>query len=85
MMYTQISPATDWYFKHENAPNDKRPCTVYQLTSWALTDEGEVIGLVAIRDPKSQRAKLVPPPPLPGDYLHRDQLTDEELECAKSV
>lgn len=83
MKYSQISPATGWYFRHENAAHDQRPCTIYQIASWALTDEGEVVGLVAVRDPETKRAKLVTPPPLVGDYLHREQLTDEELELTK--
>ena len=29
------------------------------------------------------RPKLVTPPPVPGDYLHKEQLTDDEKEWAK--
>lgn len=83
MKYMQITPATNWYFRHENSPHDERSHTVYQIASWALTEEGEVVGLVAVRDPKTNRAKLVTPPPLAGDYLHRDQLSEAELEYAK--
>lgn len=83
MKYTQIIPATNWYFRHENSPHDKRPCTVYQIASWALTEEGEVVGLVAVKDPETKRAKLVTPPPVAGDYLHREQLSDAELEYAR--
>ncbi|MGO2241119.1 MAG: hypothetical protein ACTH5D_05110 [Halomonas sp.] len=83
MSYAQISPATNWYFRHENSPHDERPCTVYQVAAWALTEEGEVVGLVTVRDPETKRAKLVTPPPLPGDYLHQDQLSAEESEYAK--
>ncbi len=82
MNFKQISTATNWYFRHENSKHDVRACTVYQIAAWALTEKGEVVGLVTIRDPETQRAKLVPPPPLAGDYLHRDQLTNEELEYA---
>lgn len=83
MSYAQISPATDWYFKHDNSQNDKRPSTVYQIAAWAITEDGEVVGLVPVRDPETKRAKLVTPPPLPGDYLHKEQLTEDEIEYAK--
>lgn len=83
MSYVQISPATDWYFRHDNTPHDERPCTVYQIAAWALTEEGKIVGLVSVRDPDTQRAKLVTPPPLPGDYLHREQLSADEIEYAK--
>lgn len=83
MGYVQISPATNWYFRHDNSPHGERPCTVYQIAAWALTEEGEVVGLVAVRDPETKRAKLVAPPPLPGDYLHQEQLSAEELKYAK--
>ncbi|HCQ2868174.1 TPA: methionyl-tRNA formyltransferase, partial [Escherichia coli] len=43
---------------------------------------GEVVGLVTVRDDNG-RPKLVTPPPVPGDYLHKEQLTDDEKEWAK--
>lgn len=82
MGYAQISPATNWYFRHDNSPHDERPCTVYQIAVWALTEEGEVVGLVTVRDPETRQATLVTPPPLSGDYLHQDQLSAEEIEYA---
>ncbi|EJC7467077.1 methionyl-tRNA formyltransferase, partial [Salmonella enterica] len=49
---------------------------------WALKENGEVVGLVTVRDDNG-RPKLVTPPPVPGDYLHKEQLTDDEKEWAK--
>ncbi|MDF8708032.1 hypothetical protein OU658_01110 [Escherichia coli] len=42
----------------------------------------QVVGLVTVRDDNG-RPKLVTPPPVPGDYLHKEQLTDDEKEWAK--
>ncbi len=57
-----------------------------QYTNWLhgrLKKNGEVVGLVTVRDDNG-RPKLVTPPPLsPGDYLHKEQLTDDEKEWAK--
>ncbi|HBN7237763.1 TPA: methionyl-tRNA formyltransferase, partial [Escherichia coli] len=49
---------------------------------WALKENGEVVGLVTVRDDNG-RSKLVTPPPVPGDYLHKEQLTDDEKEWEK--
>ncbi|VXD06837.1 Methionyl-tRNA formyltransferase [Enterobacterales bacterium 8AC] len=82
MNYKQIIPATDWYFRHFTEQKDY-PIVVYPLAAWALNEEGKVVGLVAVYDPAEVKAKLVTPPPLKGNYLHRDQLTEEELAASK--
>lgn len=81
--YKQIIPATDWYFRHDNVPGVAGKSTVYQLAAWALKENGDIVGLVTVRDPKSGQPKLVTPPPVVGDYLHKEQLTDEEMVAAK--
>lgn len=80
--YKQIIPATDWYFRHDNVSGVAGKSTVYQLAAWALKENGEVVGLVTVRDDNG-RPKLVTPPPVSGDYLHKEQLTDDEKEWAK--
>lgn len=65
--YKQIIPATDWYFRHDNVSGVAGKSTVYQLAAWALKENGEVVGLVTVRDDNG-RPKLVTPPPVPGDY-----------------
>ena len=74
--YKQIIPATDWYFRHDNVSGVAGKSTVYQLAAWALKENGEVVGLVTVRDDNG-RPKLVTPPPVPGDYLHKEQLTED--------
>ncbi len=81
--YKQIIPATDWYFRHDNGPGEKVGATLYQLAAWALKEDGEIVGLVTVRGIENGHPKLVTPPPVAGDYLHKEQLTDEEKEWAK--
>ncbi|WP_394745546.1 methionyl-tRNA formyltransferase [Shigella flexneri] len=80
--YKQIIPAIDWYFRHDNVSGVTGKSTLYQLAAWALKENGEVVGLVTVRDDNG-RSKLVTPPPVPGDYLHKEQLTDDEKEWEK--
>ena len=70
-MYTQIMPAVDWYFKHD--------ATVWNVAAFALTDAGEVIGLIGAG--KDGMLKAVPVR-TQGVYLHRRQLTGDEVESA---
>ncbi len=81
--YKQIMPSTDWYFRHDNVEGSLTKSTVYQLAAWALTNDGEIVGLVTVREPKTGRPMLVTPPPVVGDYLHKEQLNDDELLAAK--
>jgi hypothetical protein len=71
MKIVQIMPATDWYFKHDS--------TVWHLAAFSLTDDGETIGLVGA----GSDGKLKPVPvKTNGVYLHRRQLTEEEIAAA---
>lgn len=70
--YLQITPATDWFFVFNRGTAS---VTVFHVAAWALTDAGNVIGLIG--SVKGER--LVEPPGVrDGIYLHRDQLTDAE-------
>lgn len=81
--YKQIMPSTDWYFRHDNVEGCSTKSTVYQLAAWALTHEGDIVGLVTVRDIETGRPKLVTPPPVAGDYLHREQLEVDEVLASK--
>lgn len=81
--YKQIMPSTDWYFRHDNVEGSSTKSTVYQLAAWALTHEGDIVGLVTVRDIETGRPKLVTPPPVAGDYLHREQLEADEVLASK--
>lgn len=69
--FTQIMPATDWYFAHDD--------TVWCVAAFALTRDGDVIGLVGA----GEDGKLVSVPTrVGGRYLERRQLTDAEVAAA---
>jgi hypothetical protein len=86
MKYISIIPAIDWFFVHKNS--GVRPkYFVNHLAAWALTDEGESVGLLPASDPvlKGQTsAKLVEPPPIKGEYIHKDRLTADMQACLQT-
>lgn len=84
MAYTSIASATDWYFIHKDT-HDKP--VVYQVAAWGLTKEGKVIGLVSAFPSREGEGapQLNSVPPVPGRYLHRDQLTQEEFDASKKL
>jgi len=87
MKYTSMIPANDWFFVHENGAGGRTRFTVHHLAAWAMTAEGRTVGLLPVSDPKVENgtsAKLVEPPPIPGQYVHRDQLTKPMLEALAS-
>ncbi|HVI88136.1 MAG TPA: hypothetical protein VM659_07535 [Dongiaceae bacterium] len=79
-MHTQIIPAHDWFFVHSDV-REGNPPAVWHLAAWGLRENGQVEGLVGAggRDAGAGvTAKLTPIPPVPGQYLHRDQLNEAE-------
>lgn len=71
MRIIQIMPAEDWYFKHD--------ATVWNVAAFGLTDEGETIGLIGA----GNDGTLKPVPARTnGVYLHRRQLTEDEIHAA---
>ena len=76
MNYKSITSATGWYFRDDMAK------VVWQLAVWAMTESGEIIGLIALKNTDGS-PKLVCIPSAAGRYLHRDQLTEEEFEVSK--
>ena len=81
-MFKVIVPATDWYFVHESTmPGEPR--NVWPLAVWALKESGEVIGLVgAFGHHQATQTNSAPTlasiPPVPGEYVHWNQLTEAE-------
>ncbi|RMV89210.1 hypothetical protein ALP02_200174 [Pseudomonas coronafaciens pv. garcae] len=87
MTYTQITPTQDWFFRHDGVkPTD--PPILYQVAAWALKSpdaQGQtaVVGLIAPIFPGEGGRKLHEPPPVEGYYIHREQLTELELQSLK--
>ncbi|WP_321948291.1 hypothetical protein [Paraburkholderia sp. J10-1] len=81
-MYKTITPATNWFFVHKGVPASAPP-VVWHLAAWGQKENGEVIGLIGafgpdqVKDGKTPH--LVSVPPVPGAYLHRDQLSSDEV------
>jgi hypothetical protein len=87
MKYISMVPANDWFFVHPNDASSKKNYTVHHLAVWALTGEGNVVGLLPVVDSAvtgSTTAKLVPPPPIRGEYVHRQNLSAAMLEALTS-
>lgn len=73
--YIQIIPSIDWYFRHK----DDEGTIVYPLAAWALTNDGEMVGLVAVRDPNTGYP-ILKRPQIVGDFLNKEQIADEKNE-----
>lgn len=71
MKIIQIMPAVDWYFKHD--------ATVWHIAAFGLTDDSQTIGLIGA----GNDGTLKPVPVMTkGCYLHRFQLTEDEIQAA---
>lgn len=79
MAYKQLVPANDWYYVFYDV-NDKP--IVQQIAVWAETDDGSIIGLIAIYDGLKKQPRLTCTPPIEGYYLHKEQLSEDELIAA---
>ncbi|MGP8473899.1 hypothetical protein [Burkholderia sp. PR2] len=81
-MYKTIIPATDWFFVHEG---HQEP-VVWPLAAWGLKETGETVGLIGAFGREQGRNNETPSlsavAAVPGRYLHRTQLTQQELELA---
>ncbi|MCS3459119.1 hypothetical protein [Aeromonas sp. BIGb0445] len=77
--YKQIMPADGWHFRHETAQQNG-DFVMYRLAAWALTHDGNVIGLVAANFQDQQPQRLFSVPPVPGVYKHADELTKYEKQ-----
>lgn len=76
-MSKTIIPATDWFFLDESG--DK--LFLWPLAAWALNEAGQTIGLVAATEKASDgSAVLSPVAPVQGRYLHRLQLSSQEIK-----
>lgn len=77
MSYKQLTPAKDWYFVSYD--NQDQPIA-QRIAVWAECEDGSIVGLIPFYNPTKEEAVLIGVPRGGGCYLHKEQLTDAELE-----
>ncbi len=54
------------------------------MAAWAITEAGEVIGMIPVSDgvAADNVARLVAPPPIKGTYVPAERLTEQQKAAA---
>ncbi|WP_301255418.1 hypothetical protein [Eleftheria terrae] len=80
--FSSLSPCSDWFYA---AKGTRDECIVFRIAAWALTEEGEAVGLVSASSATTSAnvSCLVAPPPIGGRYLHVSQLDEEQRNAAR--
>ncbi|HGJ7737673.1 TPA: hypothetical protein ACJXY4_005635 [Pseudomonas aeruginosa] len=87
MQYTNIVPAQDWFFCHD-APTPGQPEIIYPVAVWASYEKNAedgngtdtvVVGLIAPDFGNDGSRRLHTPPPVKGRYVHRSELSENDL------
>jgi len=54
------------------------------VAAWAITEAGEVIGMIPVSDgvAADNVARLVAPPPIKGTYVPAERLTEQQKAAA---
>jgi len=83
-MIKSIAPSSGWYYVAKGVQNEE---IVFHVASWALTENNEVVGMIAAANAttKDDMARLVMPPPIKGTYLHEDQLSEKQREVVRRL
>lgn len=83
MSYKTLVPAQDWVcVVFPVAPRNE--LVVWRVAVWALTEEGEVVGLISVPgggeddEVMGKTCGLIPPPPLRSVYKHISELDKNE-------
>ena len=73
-MYTSIAACDNWFYTAKGAHDEE---IVFAVAAWALTDSGEIIGLIGQTGAvtKEHVARLTSPPPIKGSYVSGERLT----------
>ncbi|MBB4727929.1 hypothetical protein [Xanthomonas arboricola] len=77
-------PAEGWYMTHPNQ-GGSHPRTFYRVAMWRIDPNGAVVGLISLRlgpglyDQEPVRLHE-PPRSTDGQYVHWDDLTDEDRD-----
>lgn len=83
-MYSTILPCDGWFYANKGLQGEDQ---VFPVAVWALTDEGEVVGLIAVNDSMARDGKrqLIAPAPIDGAYLTADQLSPSQRAALSSA
>jgi hypothetical protein len=81
MKIQSISPCAGWYWAAKGSRGED---IVFNVAAWALTEAGEVIGMIPVTDgvTKDNVARLVAPPPIKGTYIPTERLTEQQKATA---
>jgi hypothetical protein len=81
MKIQSIAPCTGWYY---TAKGSRQEDIVFNVAAWALTDAGDVIGMIPVSDAATgdNVARLVAPPPIKGTYVPAERLTEQQKAAA---
>lgn len=83
MGYKSVVAALDWVFVVLPVPPGNE-LIVWRIAAWALSEQGDVVGLVSVRgggqgdEVMGKTCRLVAPPPLRGIYKHISELDQDE-------
>ncbi len=80
--FKNIIPAQDWFFYYINAPSESKYAFL-RVAVWAMNDEGETVGLVAVQKGIHEPKTLEVPPPLKGGYIHWADMNEEQQLLVK--
>ncbi|WP_155740636.1 hypothetical protein [Pseudomonas fluorescens] len=85
MKITQLIPCSDWYYAEQD---DNSEWSVTPVAAWALTSEGESVGMIPVSGTRNNSAfpkypHLEPAPPCGGRFVHETKLTDKQRSAAK--
>ncbi|KAA0073152.1 hypothetical protein CIW54_27945 (plasmid) [Paraburkholderia sp. T12-10] len=81
MKIQSIAPCTGWYYTAKGARDED---IVFDVAAWAITDAGEVVGMISASDAATDDgvARLVAPPPIKGMYVPAERLTERQKVVA---
>lgn len=72
---SQVIPANDWFFRFEHSGMPH----VVRIAAWGLDHEGHVFGMVSASTADFDSPHLVKVSSRYGVYLHREDMTSDEL------
>ena len=82
MKIVNICACNDWFFVHEGSQGQ---LIVLRIAAWGINEQGDVLGLVSHQELGDTPLKIVPVPPLPGAYKHKDELTEEQMHATQEI